>query len=197
LLSLINNDKTTKCHVSACRIACPPCRRRGALFVARLVINPPPVAVVVSPSLLSLPTASLRYYNAPRMPATLMQGRLRRQSSSCHDVLILRCVHRLSGAMRPSLSSSVIVVPPPPPSDFHRHLPPLLIAMLGKGGRSGLTWRVNKRDGSAVARAVLVEILRFEQQDRPSAGAARTIRESRVSRHSLSRILLGDIMISP
>jgi hypothetical protein len=51
-------------------------QRRGTLSVAGLVVNPPPVAVVVSSSLSSLLTASLRYYNAPQMPATLMQGRL-------------------------------------------------------------------------------------------------------------------------
>jgi hypothetical protein len=33
--------------------------------------------------------------------------------------------------------------------------------MLGKGGRSELTQRADKRDGIAVARSVLVEILRF------------------------------------
>ncbi len=70
-------------------------------------------------------------------------------------------------------------------------------AMLGKGGRSGLTRRVDKHNGRAVARAVLVEILCFEQQNQPSAGAARPIHKSRVSCDSLSRILLGDITISP
>jgi hypothetical protein len=39
------------------------------------------------------------------------------------------------------------------------------LAMLGKGGRLGLTRRVDNPDGRAVARAVLVEILRFEQRD--------------------------------
>ncbi len=70
--------------------------------------------------------------------------------------------------------------------------------MLGKGGRSELMRRADKRDSRrAVAQSMLVKILRFEQRDWPSTGAACPIRESRVSHHSLSRILLGDIMISP
>ncbi len=50
-------------------LACLPCRRCGALSVAGLIVNPPPVAVVVLLSLSSLPTASLHYYNSPWMPA--------------------------------------------------------------------------------------------------------------------------------
>ncbi len=65
--------------------------------------------------------------------------------------------------------------------------------MLGKGGRSKLTRRVDKRNGRAVVRSVLVEMLRFEQQDQCSAGAARPIGKSRASNDSPGRILLGDI----
>jgi hypothetical protein len=68
--------------------------------------------------------------------------------------------------------------------------------MLDKGGRSGVMRRADNRNGRAVAQAMLVEILHFEQQDQHSAGAAHPIRKSRVSRNSLSRILLGDITIS-
>jgi hypothetical protein len=125
---LINNNKTTKCHVSTCHLACPPCQRHGALSVARFVIKPPPVAVVVLPSLLSLPTASLHYYNALRKPATLTQGRLQCQSLLCHNLLILRCVHHLSGATRLSSSSLVVIVLlSAPPPDFCCCLLPLLI----------------------------------------------------------------------
>jgi hypothetical protein len=70
-------------------------------------------------------------------------------------------------------------------------------AMLGKGSRSELTWRVDKRHGRAVARAELVEMLHFEQWGRHSAGVARPISKSWVSRNSLSRILLADLSISP
>jgi hypothetical protein len=65
-------------------------------------------------------------------------------------------------------------------------------AMLGKGGRSELTRRADKCNGRAVARAVLVEMLHFEQRDQHSAGAACPIGKSRVSRDSPGMILLGD-----
>jgi hypothetical protein len=62
LSTLINNTITTKFRVSARRLGFPLHRRCSALSVAWLVVNLPPVAVVVLSSLLSFPTDSLRYF---------------------------------------------------------------------------------------------------------------------------------------
>ncbi len=70
-------------------------------------------------------------------------------------------------------------------------------ATLGKGGRSELMQRVDKRNRRAVAGSVLAEMLHFEQRDWRSAGTARQIHKSRASRNSPGRMLLEDISGSP
>ncbi len=240
-----------KCHVSAHRLACPPCQRCGALSVAGLVINPPLVAViVVLLSFSSLPTHCC--HCPPPLSIIIIPHECPQRWCKLCSPLLSAFVWSFTIAS-PSLSSSSW-----PPSRWfycrrhcrHSHcccaVPPgetnkrqcpcchlrrvlggwwiLSITweawhcinygkinvrkcnwgnstssppMLGKGGRSELTRRADKRDGRAVVRAVLVEILRFEQRDWRSAGATHQIRKNWVSCNSLSRILLGDTSGSP
>ncbi len=69
--------------------------------------------------------------------------------------------------------------------------------MLGKGGRSILMGTANKRNWRAVVQSMLVKMLRFQQRDCNSAGAARQICKNMVWHNSPGRILLGDVLDSP